>query len=298
MAVSFGKRRGLGNSSSRKSSGPLPSGSGFGSGSGSGSGSGGTSGGTSELDARCNLLRRRLTGVTCSAYAELLEEERQRETWARQSEGSKRGQGPTQRADQGKPRVYIEVAIFRGSFFGADHQAVLEFELHPRAAPEATRRVLEACAAGKLKDQALCKFFGDAVALPGLVLEPESGELWELAKQANLGKGRSATTGSVLLTLRPSPELVSKRVVFGRLLRGKEFLEKITGCQSTDCGREARIIACGEVAVEATDAGGERREISPQVSRAQSREGEEPSRKSESERGRDRDRERHRSRSR
>ena len=28
------------------------------------------------------------------------------------------------------------IAIFRGAFFGVDHQAALEFELHPDAAPD------------------------------------------------------------------------------------------------------------------------------------------------------------------
>lgn len=190
-----------------------------------------------------------------SVLQDLLQEERERENRALQEQ--KPG-APVQSASSGKPKVYLEVAIFRGSFFGVDHQETLEFEMYPKIAPQAVQDFLQACAAGSFRDRSFVSFTAESVMVPGLELSKEIvGDKSMLHDAAGLLSAPCRGSGAVLLTLQPARGLDRHHVVFGKLLSGTKFLDKIEGCRPVagEAVREARIVGCGECLTASTASG-------------------------------------------
>mmetsp|Transcript_108140 Transcript_108140/g.304572 ORF Transcript_108140/g.304572 Transcript_108140/m.304572 type:complete len:252 (-) Transcript_108140:49-804(-) len=179
------------------------------------------------------------------AFQAMLDEERERECRAEAA-----SRAPVQKISDGRPKVYLEVAVFRGSFFGVDYQDVLEFELCPEVAPRATQRFLEDCAAGRLRELAFGRITEEAAALPepAAHVEPETGRGWSHDAAGMLSAARSDGGPGTLLTLQAAPQLDKKRAAFGKLLRGKGMLQRIADCRPIGgvAVKEVRIVGCGE----------------------------------------------------
>eukprot|EP00928_Gymnodinium_smaydae_P091469 TRINITY_DN7517_c0_g1_i2.p2 TRINITY_DN7517_c0_g1~~TRINITY_DN7517_c0_g1_i2.p2 ORF type:complete len:284 (+),score=54.50 TRINITY_DN7517_c0_g1_i2:59-910(+) len=199
------------------------------------------------------------------AFRALLAEDRERE---RQEYGVGAGTGagvsaeiPVQQLADGNVRIFLEVAVFRGAFFGVDYQDVLEFEMYPDAAPAAVRRLLEDCAGGRLRELLLGRITDETALLPA----PGGAAAASAADgERGAGPGRSCLRHDaagvlsasrntpeldILLTLRAAPQLDRSRVAFGKLLRGEALLPRIAACRPVDgvAIKEARIVGCGEV---------------------------------------------------
>eukprot|EP00434_Breviolum_minutum_P000548 symbB.v1.2.000475.t1/scaffold11.1/size528188/24 len=156
---------------------------------------------------------------------------------------------PKQCATSGRPKIFLEIAIFRGAFFGVDHQEALEFELHPEAAPKATRRLLEDCAADRLRDRRFAPVTAMMAVLGGGDLgepEAETGEGLRHTEPGMLSVSRKNDFAGYILTLAASPRLDRDHAAFGRLCKGAEFLQHIREARDSDC-KEVRVVNCGEV---------------------------------------------------
>lgn len=156
---------------------------------------------------------------------------------------------PVQSFTQGHPKIYLEVAIFRGAFFGVDHQGTLEFELHPQAAPRATRRLLEDCAAGRLSDRRFVQISKTMAVLDGGDLrepEPEIGEGLTHTEPGMLSISRGADSGGYVLTLSAAQRLDRSYAAFARLSKGKPFLKRIADAHDSQV-KEVRVVSCGEM---------------------------------------------------
>ncbi|CAJ1427974.1 unnamed protein product [Effrenium voratum] len=155
---------------------------------------------------------------------------------------------PKQSATTGRPKVFLEIAIFRGAFFGVDHQQSLEFELFPEVAPKAVRRLLEDCAALRLRDRRLQVTQSLATLEGGDLGEPqaETGCGMKHTEPGMLSVARGADFAGYLLTLAPLPRLDREHRAFGRLVQGEAFLQHIRDAHNSEC-KEVRVVNCGEV---------------------------------------------------
>ncbi|CAJ1339732.1 unnamed protein product [Effrenium voratum] len=144
---------------------------------------------------------------------------------------------PKQSATTGRPKVFLEIAIFRGAFFGVDHQQSLEFELFPEVAPKAVRRLLEDCAALRLRDRRLQVTQSLATLEGGDLGEPqaETGCGMKHTEPGMLSVARGADFAGYLLTLAPLPRLDREHRAFGRLVQGEAFLQHIRDAHNSEC---------------------------------------------------------------
>ncbi|CAE7228185.1 ADA [Symbiodinium sp. KB8] len=156
---------------------------------------------------------------------------------------------PIQSACSGRPKIFLEIAIFRGAFFGVDHQQALEFELYPEAAPKAARRLLEDCAAGRLSDRRLTQITPTSALLDGAELgepETETGKGLPHTDPGMLSVSRNVDFAGYILTLAPAPRLDRDHAAVGRLITGSAFLDHIVSARDSTC-KEVRVVNCGEV---------------------------------------------------
>ncbi|CAE7791977.1 cyp1 [Symbiodinium sp. CCMP2456] len=156
---------------------------------------------------------------------------------------------PIQSACSGRPKIFLEIAIFRGAFFGVDHQQALEFELYPEAAPKAARRLLEDCAAGRLSDRRLTQITPTSALLDGADLgepETETGKGLPHTDPGMLSVSRNVDFAGYILTLAPAPRLDRDHAAVGRLITGSAFLDHIVSARDSTC-KEVRVVNCGEV---------------------------------------------------
>eukprot|EP00439_Symbiodinium_sp_Y106_P039193 s2043_g4.t2 len=155
---------------------------------------------------------------------------------------------PIQSACSGRPKIFLEIAIFRGAFFGVDHQQALEFELYPEAAPKAARRLLEDCAAGRLSDRRLTQITPTSALLDGAELgepETETGKGLPHTDPGMLSVSRNVDFAGYILTLAPAPRLDRDHAAVGRLITSSAFLDHIVSARDSTC-KEVRVVNCGE----------------------------------------------------
>mmetsp|Transcript_116751 Transcript_116751/g.371527 ORF Transcript_116751/g.371527 Transcript_116751/m.371527 type:complete len:282 (-) Transcript_116751:156-1001(-) len=206
----------------------------------------------------------RSTKISGSGLQALLEEERERENRGRSDPEPSRG--PVQSIAGGRPKVYLEVAIFRGSFFGVEHQEVLEFELFGEAAPSAAQSVLEACAAGKFSDLAFGEISEDTAALPSAVPACEPKALTKMSHDAPgllsaargpIGSGRSSDLHD--RCLRCAPLVAGRFYVAGLTGQQPQRAEAEAGAGAGTKERRGR----GRVAAAAGSATGDSNDCTP-----------------------------------